>query len=137
MTGIDPNSERTSITGGGDPRLDGLVFKITDEATWREACETGSVAGSADDARDGYIHLSAAHQLAGTAAKHFRGRSGLMLLVIDATALGSALRWEASRGGDLFPHLYGPLGMASVLWSGPLALDGDGVPVLPAELARP
>lgn len=118
------------------PRLDGIVFKITDEATWRQACQTGSVDGSADDVRDGYIHLSAAHQLAGTAAKHFRDRAGLMLLAIDAAALGSALKWEASRGGDLFPHLYGPLGLASVLWSGALALDGEGVPVLPAEIAQ-
>lgn len=122
---------------GGGSRLDGLVFKITDEVTWRQACRTGSVEGSADDVRDGYIHLSAAHQLAGTAAKHFRGKPGLMLLVIDAATLGSALRWETSRGGDLFPHLYGPLAIASVLWSGPLALDGDGVPLLPAELALP
>ncbi len=121
----------------GGTRRDDLVAKITTEAEWLEACQSGQLAGSADDARDGFIHLSAPHQLAETAAKHFRGKQELMLLVIEAAALGDALRWEVSRGGELFPHLYEPLAVASVLWSGPLALDAEGLPVLPAELALP
>lgn len=125
------------MIAAGGTRLDGLVLKITTEAEWLAACESGRLAGSADDARDGFIHLSAPHQLAETAVKHFRGKRGLMLLVIEAATLGDALRWEPSRGGDLFPHLYAPLELASVLWSGPLPLDDDGVPLLPAELIQP
>ncbi len=87
--------------------------------------------------RDGFIHFSTAAQLEGTLRKHFAGRSGLFLIAIDADRLGDALRWEPSRGGDLFPHLYAPLELASVLWSGPLPLDDDGVPLLPAELIQP
>ncbi len=110
------------------------IFKICEEAAWREACGRGHYAGSADDARDGFIHLSTRAQLAATAAKHFAGRSGLVLVAVDPAGLGEALRWEPSRGGALFPHLYGPLPMASVLGVEPLPLGPDGRHRLPPGL---
>ena len=85
------------------------VFKVATRAAWEDACRRGAFAGSADDRRDGFIHLSVEHQLAGTLARHFRGARDLVLVEFDAAALGSALRWEPSRGGDLFPHLYAEL----------------------------
>lgn len=111
-----------------------IVFKICPRAAWDEACRTGHYAGSADDRRDGYIHLSAQHQVAGTAAKYFRDQSDLVIVAIDAATLGSAFRWEPSRGGELFPHHYGPLPVGSAVTVAPLPLDGDGVPVLPEPL---
>ena len=108
-----------------------FVFKILPASDWQRACSLGHYSGSADDARDGSIHLSAAHQLAGTAAKYFRHMPGLMLVAFEANALGPQLKWEQSRGGDLFPHLYAPLPTACALWTKPLSLGDDGVPVLP------
>jgi uncharacterized protein (DUF952 family) len=89
-----------------------LVYKVLAAAEW---CADLSVYhGSADDARDGFIHLSTAAQLPGTLERHFRGREDLVLLAVDAAALGEALRWEPSRGGDLFPHLYGALPRSAI-----------------------
>jgi uncharacterized protein (DUF952 family) len=90
--------------------------------------------GSDADRRDGFIHFSARHQLLETARKHFAGQSGLVLIAFDAQALGPGLRWELSRGGDLFPHLYAPLPTAAALWTRPLSLGEDGTPELPADL---
>ena len=89
------------------PAKSRYVFKIATRERGMTACQLGAFAGSADDVRDGFIHLSAAHQLAGTLAKHFKGQTDLVLITLDADALGDALRWEPSRDGDLFPHLYG------------------------------
>jgi uncharacterized protein (DUF952 family) len=111
-----------------------LVYKILTQVDWQQAGRSGSYAGSQDDMRDGFIHLSGAHQVAATAQRHFRGMDGLVLLALDARRLGEALKWEPSRGGDLFPHFYGPLPIAAVLWSKPLALGPDGVPVMPEEV---
>lgn len=105
-----------------------LVFKIVSSPEWASAVSRGRYDGSADDARDGYIHLSAAHQLAGTAAKYFRGGKDLLVVAFDAEALAPALKWEPSRGGELFPHYYGALPTGQSLWTRPLALDADGVP---------
>ena len=118
---------------GSGPRS-ALVYKILTRDDWQEACRSGSYAGSQDDRRDGFIHLSAAHQIAATAQRHFRGIEGLVLLALDAASLGEALAWEPSRGGDLFPHFYGSLPIDAVLWSKPLALGPDGVPVMPEEV---
>jgi len=87
----------------------GLIFKILGAGEWRAAERGGVFAGSAADRADGYIHFSTADQAPETAAKWFAGRDDLMLAAVDAEALGPALRWEPSRGGALFPHLYGPL----------------------------
>lgn len=107
------------------------VYKVLSEAAFEEAALKGHFAGSADDLRDGFIHLSAAHQLAGTLAKHFAGQEGLVLLALDMRRLGAELKWEASRGGALFPHLYAPLDLAAMLWAEPLALGPDGRHILP------
>ncbi len=112
----------------------GIVYKILTGAEWRAAQDRGTWAGSADDARDGYIHLSSAGQLAGTAAKYFRNTHDLMLVALEAERLGADLKWEASRGGALFPHLYAPLVPTLALWARPLPLAEDGMPMLPAEL---
>jgi uncharacterized protein (DUF952 family) len=111
------------------------VYKILTEAAFREAGLKGHFAGSADDLRDGFIHLSAAHQLAGTLAKHFAGQAGLMLLALDPTRLGPHLEWEASRGGALFPHLYAPLDVSALLWAEPLLLGVEGIHRLPEGVA--
>lgn len=117
-------------TGGGDGKS-ALVYKILTRDDWQQACNTGSYAGSPDDLRDGFIHLSAAHQVASTAARHFRSIDGLVLVALHAGKLGAALKWEPSRGGDLFPHYYGQLPASAALWSKPLALGADGVPIMP------
>jgi uncharacterized protein (DUF952 family) len=110
------------------------VYKILTGLALAEARRIGRYAGSADDLRDGFIHLSAAHQLGGTLAKHFAGQSGLFLLAVDADKLGHDLRWEPSRGGALFPHLYAPLPLNAVFWAAPIELDADGRHVLPRQV---
>lgn len=107
------------------------VYKILSEAAFEAAKRNGYFPGSADDIRDGFIHLSAGDQLEGTLAKHFAGQQRLMLLGLDAVRLGPELRWEQSRGGALFPHLYAPLDLAAMLWAKPLPLDRDGSHILP------
>ena len=102
------------------------VYKICAQAEWRAAESGGKFLGAAADARDGFIHFSSAAQLAETAAKHFAGQSDLILIAVDAAALGPALKWERSRGNDLFPHLYAPLPLSAVRWARPLPDEIDG-----------
>jgi uncharacterized protein (DUF952 family) len=102
------------------------VYKICELSEWQAAESAGVFAGSAVDARDGFIHLSTAAQVTESAAKHFAGVSGLLLVAVDADLLGDALRWEPARGGQLFPHLYGALPLAAVLWAKPVGLGSDG-----------
>src|SRR5438067_13850895 len=97
-----------------------IVYKICEAAQWRLAESKGIFHGAAVDAHDGYIHLSAPDQVVETAAKHFPGKSDLVLVAVDAAKLGPALAWEQSRGGALFPHLYAPLLLDAVLWTKPL-----------------
>jgi len=112
-----------------------LVYKICDARVWREAERIGQFTGSGVDLADGFIHLSAADQVAETARKHFFGQRDLVLVAVVADKLEPALKWEVSRGGALFPHLYGPLPTAAVRWVKPLPLDSDGRLQLP-DLAR-
>jgi uncharacterized protein (DUF952 family) len=107
-----------------------LVFKIVATDAWLAASGAGRFEGAEIDRLDGFIHFSTAGQAAETAAKWFAGRDDLTLVAVDAEALGSALRWEPSRGGPLFPHLYAPLPMSAVVWSRPLPLGPDGRHVL-------
>lgn len=86
-----------------------VIYKLLPASEWESAEAAGVFVGSDVDRRDGYIHFSTAAQVGETARRHFAGRTGLTLLAVDATRLGDALRWEPSRGGDLFPHLYGDL----------------------------
>jgi uncharacterized protein (DUF952 family) len=106
------------------------IYKICEAAQWAQAERNGEFCGSAVDVADGYIHFSTAAQIAGTAAKHFAGMSDLVLVAVGAEELGSALKWETSRGGALFPHLYGPLPLAAVRSVHALPLDDDSRHVL-------
>lgn len=105
---------------------DGPIFKIVSSAEWQAAEQAGVFTGSRVDLADGFIHFSTAAQVEETAARHFTGQDGLVLVAVNADALGPALRREPSRGGDLFPHLYGPLPLDTVLWVQPLPLGADG-----------
>jgi uncharacterized protein (DUF952 family) len=103
-----------------------LVYKIFRRPEWDALVAQGQTQGAPVDLADGYIHLSTAPQVTETAAKHFRGESDLVLVALDAGRLGPALRWEPSRGGALFPHLYRPLRLADVLWDKSLPLGAAG-----------
>ena len=111
------------------------VYKICSAAALQEARGRGRFEGSADDARDGFIHLSAGHQVAGTLAKYFAGQRDLVLLAVDPGRLGERLRWEESRGGELFPHLYGPLDLDHVISVEALVLQEDDTHRLPQGVA--
>jgi uncharacterized protein (DUF952 family) len=115
----------------GYSRIMTLIYKISPRADWESAARAGIFTGAPVDLADGYIHFSAAHQVAETARRHFSGQSDLILAAIDAGALGAALKWEPSRGGDLFPHLYGPLPMRAVVSVAALQLGPDGAPQSP------
>ena len=90
------------------------IYRIMAPEDWHAFQACGVFEGSADDKRDGFIHFSTHEQVPGTHAKHYGGRAGLILLEVDAEKLGAALRYEASRGGARFPHLYGPLPIDAV-----------------------
>jgi|SRR5690606_35905419 len=109
-----------------------LVYKIATVELAAAAAAAGSFAGMPIDHRDGYIHLSTAAQLSETLALHFRGQGNLVLLAVRTEAVAEALKWEPSRGGDLFPHLYGPLPMSAVAWTASIAVGNDGSVALPA-----
>lgn len=111
------------------------IYKILTSGQWAELLTRGESAGAPVDLADGFIHFSTAAQVRETAARHFAGQSGLELLAFDTGALGSGLKWEPSRGGDLFPHLYkAPLRLGDMLWHAPLPLE-DGAHVFPDDLA--
>lgn len=103
-----------------------IVLKIVPASLWHEAERTGHFRGSEVDLRDGFIHFSTTAQVAETAAKHFAGQADLLLVSIDAGKLGPALKWEPSRDGALFPHLYGVLPLSAVTAVVPLPLGPDG-----------
>lgn len=107
------------------------IYKICPAPHWQACQRTGHLPLSPIDAADGFIHLSALHQARQTAAKHFRHQPELVLLEVDPDRLPpGALRWEVSRGGDRFPHLYADLPASAVLRATPAPLDPDGVPQL-------
>jgi uncharacterized protein (DUF952 family) len=104
-----------------------MIYKILSGREWKGALAAGVFEGSPADLRDGFIHFSTAGQLRETARRHFAGQTDLMLLVVPAEALGGALTWEPSRGGELFPHLYAPLACAAVVdaRSAPIGAGGE------------
>jgi uncharacterized protein (DUF952 family) len=104
------------------------VYKILNRGEWIEAADAGAFGGSGIDHRDGYIHLSTAAQAGETARLHFAGRDDLVLAAWNAEDLGPALKWESSRGGQLFPHCYGPMDTRAVLEVRPLPLSAAGWP---------
>ena len=107
------------------------IYKILPAALWCEAVASGSFRGSPLDRTDGFIHFSTAEQVRETAARHFAGVSGLVLIAVDADRLGTALEWEPARGGALFPHLYAPLAVKLASWVKPLPIGPDGAHVFP------
>lgn len=107
------------------------IYKICPRALWQRAEADGIFHGAPVDIADGYIHFSRADQVHETAARHFAGLTDLVLVAVEAAVLGESLKWEPARGGDLFPHLYGPLPLAAVQWVKPLPLGSDGRHRLP------
>ena len=106
--------------------MDRFVYKIATRSQWADATSAGQFDGAPVDLADGFIHFSTAAQVAETAAKHFAGQTDLLLVAVDGAVLGDALKWEPSRGGALFPHLYAPLDPRVALWARPLPLGPDG-----------
>ncbi|UWQ31143.1 DUF952 domain-containing protein [Leisingera sp. M527] len=111
-----------------------LIYKIFRADEWAALQAAGETTGAPIDVADGYVHFSTATQAAETAAKHFAGAEGLTLLACDADAMGADLKWEISRGGAEFPHLYRKIRMSDVVWAKPLPL-ADGVHQFPEEMA--
>lgn len=109
------------------------IYKIFRRDEWAEFEAAGETAGAPIDLKDGFVHFSTAEQAAETAEKHFAGVDDLMVLACDAEAMGDDLRWEPSRGGALFPHLYRRMRMDDVLWAKPLPLGPRGH-VFPPEM---
>lgn len=109
------------------------IYKIFRAPEWAALETTGETAGAPVDLADGYVHFSTADQVAETAARHFAGEDGLMLLAVEEDRLGADLKWETSRGGALFPHLYRALRLEDVAWAQPLPLEG-GRHRFPADL---
>jgi uncharacterized protein (DUF952 family) len=110
------------------------IYRLLSIEAWRAAQASGSFVGTEHDLRDGFIHFSTASQVAATAARHYAKQPGLLLLGVSTEPLGSALRWEPSRGGALFPHLYGALPLTAVSRVQPLELDPDGKHIFPPDL---
>jgi uncharacterized protein (DUF952 family) len=109
-----------------------LIYKILAAAEWQEAERAGVFKGAGIDINDGFIHFSTAQQAAETAAKHFAGQAGLVLVAVDADKFSAVLKWEVSRGGQLFPHLYASLATRDVAWVRLLPLDASGKHSFPA-----
>lgn len=99
-----------------------LIYKIVSKDEWKKAEDSGVFSGAAVDIADGFIHFSTAEQVAETANKHFKGQTGLLLVAVDE----EALRYEVSRGGAFFPHLYGDLSLEAVVGVSPFEADGKG-----------
>ncbi len=108
-----------------------LIYHMCRAEEWEAARPAGSYPGSSQDLADGFIHFSTAEQVTGSAAKHRAGQDGLVLLTVDGDVLGDALKWEPSRGGALFPHVYGELPVSAVLRADPLPLGPDGRHLFP------
>jgi uncharacterized protein (DUF952 family) len=110
------------------------IYKVLRVGEWEAFSTADAFAGSADDLRDGFVHLSTGEQLRATVEKHFADEDYLVLLAVDAEALGEKLKWEPSRGGALFPHLYGALPMSAVLRFTSVQRDEEDEPVFPPEI---
>lgn len=117
--------------------MDRYIYKIATRAQWEEAKADGLFRGAPIDLAGGFIHFSTAGQLLETASKHFAGQDDLLLLTVEAQALGTGLRYEPSRRGDLFPHLYGQLALEAISKIDAISLDEDGMHILPDDLDHP
>lgn len=108
-----------------------MIYHMCPAETWEAAKLAGTYGGTDDDRRDGFIHFSTAEQVAESARRHRAGQVGLVLIAVESDRLGDRLRWEPSRGGQLFPHLYGALDPAEAASVRPLPLGPDGMHVFP------
>jgi len=117
--------------GKKDTKNSALIYKIIRRAAWADAEAAGVFRGAEIDLSDGYIHFSTADQAIETAAKHFAGQDDLLLVAVNGQTLERNIKWEPSRGGALFPHLYGSMPINAVVWVKPLPLGGDGTHIFP------
>ena len=108
-----------------------MIYHMCAADAWAAAVPAGRYDGTADDLRDGFIHFSTAEQIVESARRHRAGQAGLVLIAVESDRLGARLKWETSRGGDLFPHFYGPLDPAEAASVHPLPLGPDGEHVFP------
>ena len=111
-----------------------LIYKIFRSLEWDEVRNAGTFEGSADDRRDGFLHFSSAHQVKTTYDRHFAGEDNLILAAVDAARLGNALKWEVSRGGEKFPHLYGALRVSDIEVAVEIRRGAKGRPIFPPEI---
>jgi len=128
----EPAALMSSRTVGDDHTM---IYHMCRREEWRLALRSGTYAGSSQDQADGFIHFSTWEQLPESARKHRKGQPDLVLLAVDPNVLGAALRWEPSRQGALFPHLYGKLTVSAVKSVFEIPLDAEGIPTLPAQEA--
>ncbi|MDZ4843160.1 MAG: DUF952 domain-containing protein [Hyphomicrobium aestuarii] len=133
---VTPGTSASNTISPRTPSSDILVYKITGAEAWQSAIRTGVLEASSVDVRDGFVHLSASHQVAETARRYFAGQPGLMLVAWRSSDLAPGLKWEASRGGDVFPHQYGALPIERALWAEPLPLGPDDAPDVDGAIAR-
>ncbi len=108
-----------------------IIYHLARQHAWDAAQKTGTYTGTAEDRTDGFIHFSTAQQVAESAARHRAGEADLVLIATDSDDLGTPLKWEKSRGGAMFPHLYGELPVSHVRSAAPLPLDGNGLHLFP------
>ena len=108
------------------------IYHLADKSCWIEQAEEGIYKGRPEDLGDGFLHFSNKAQIIKSAAIHKAGNPDLVLIAVDESLLGDELKWEESRDGALFPHLYGDLSLDAVLWAAPLALDAEGLHIFPA-----
>lgn len=113
-----------------------LIFKICHERAWRDATQRGNYSGSDKDRQDGFLHFSTQTQLLGTLQKWYATATGLILVAVAADTLGPNLKWDPSRDGALFPHLYGPLPLSAVVYTAPITRDANGDFILPEFVTR-
>jgi len=125
-----------NLVANAGPNREAMIFHVCRRTEWRDALRKGAYAGSSQDVADGFIHFSNAEQVRGSVAKHRRGQDGLVILAVDDSRLGDALKWEPSRGGALFPHLYGDLDPDAVVGVSDLPLGPDGAHAFP-DLSAP
>lgn len=128
IRGLEPLHDRINVVA---EQLTKLIYKVTTAALWAQANRTGYLANSPIDNSDGFMHLSSSDQLAETLRLHFAGQSDLVLVAVKVASVDADLKWEASRGGALFPHLFGRLSLKSIAWSEPLSVAADGNVQLP------
>ena len=113
---------------------EGLIYKVVTRDQWEAARKSGVFKGASIDLQDGYIHFSTHAQVTETVARHFAGQHDLLIVAVEAEALGDQIKWEASRGGDLFPHLYDDLHFSSVVWEEDLPLEEGGGHRFPSQM---